>query len=122
MIPQEDEKRIRQAFAKTLLLCLCACTPPLLSLVGLFRPNGVSPSQWFERSGSVMTVVAMLAQFETYSVSAMIRGGGFAESWDAYRKYSPYQNLAAALSLLLVAVGTVIWGYGDLWFSQAAWE
>jgi hypothetical protein len=75
-----------------------------------------TPGQWFERSGAVMTVFSVFAQFKAGSVATMIEGGMFEESREAYRKYKPYQTVAAVVSLVLVVIGTVIWGYGDLLF------
>jgi hypothetical protein len=63
-----------------------------------------------------MTVLAVFAQFKATSIAAMIAGGMFGESWEAYHKYKRSQALANGLSLVLVVVGTVVWGYGDLLF------
>ena len=77
-----------------------------------------TPGQWFERSGAVMTAFAAFAQFKASSIATMIRGGTFAESWEAYHKYKRYQAGVATLSLVLVVIGTVVWGYGDLLFDR----
>jgi hypothetical protein len=116
MIDPEHEKRITRAFARVFVLCLCAVLPPLISLTGIFRPQGEPLGQWFERSGAVMTVFAVFAQIGAGGIAAMIAGGTFAESWQAYHKYKRLQAIAAGLTLVLVVVGTVVWGYGDLLF------
>jgi hypothetical protein len=114
MIDPGHERRIRRAFIWAFALCLCALLPPLLSL--LIRPQAEPPGQWFERSGAVMTVFAVLAQFKAVNIATMIEGGMFEESREAYRKYKGYQAFASGLSLVLVVIGTVVWGYGDLLF------
>jgi hypothetical protein len=77
-----------------------------------------TPGQWFERRGAVMTAFAVFAQFKAGSIATMIAGGTFGESWEAYHKYKRLQAVAAGLSLVLVVVGTVVWGYGDLLFPR----
>ncbi|MGD0103845.1 MAG: hypothetical protein ABSC06_07385 [Rhodopila sp.] len=119
MIDPAYEQRIRRAIVWAISLCICAVIPPLLSLVGRFRPQTESPGQWFERSGAVMTVFAVFAQFKANGIATMIAGGTFAESWEAYHKYKRYQAAVAAVSLVLVVFGTAVWGYGDLIFSLA---
>jgi hypothetical protein len=85
MIPPDYEKRIRHAFLQALILCLCALIPPLFSLTGIFRPEEEPLGQWFQRSGIVMTVLAVLAQFKAGGIATtMIAGGTFAETWEAY--------------------------------------
>jgi cellobiose-specific phosphotransferase system component IIC len=122
MIDPTYEKRVRRAIAWAFVLCLCAAIPPLLSLVGSFRPQAEPPGQWFERSGAVMTAFAVFAQFRASGIATLIAGGTFGESWEAYYKYKRHQAVAAALSLVLVVLGTVVWGYGDLLFPRPRTE
>ena len=99
-------------------LCLCAVIPSFLSLVPEFRPQAEPAGQWFERSGAAMTVLAVFAQFKATSIATMITGQGVAETWEAYRKYNSRQKIAEILSLVLIFVGTLVWGYGDLLISR----
>jgi hypothetical protein len=119
MIPPDYEKDIRRAFLQVLILCLCAVVPPLFSLTGILAPEEETLGQWFQRSGAVMTVLAAFAQFKASGIATMIAGGTFAETWEAYHKYSRFQTLAAWLSLILIVIGTVIWAYGDLLFPES---
>jgi hypothetical protein len=121
MIDPAYERRVRRAIFWAFVLCLCALLPPLLSLPGGFRPQVAQTDtlgQWFERSGAVMTVFAVFAQFKAGGIATMIVGGTFGESWEAYHKYKHHQAVAAVLSLVLVVIGTVVWGYGDLLFPR----
>jgi hypothetical protein len=119
MIPPDYEKRIGHAFQQALILCLCALLPPLFSLTGFFRPEDEPLGLWFQRSGIVMTVLAVLAHFKAAGIATtMIAGGTFAETWEAFHKYNRFQTLAAWLSLILIVIGTVIWAYGDLLFPE----
>jgi hypothetical protein len=119
MIPPDYEKRINDAFRQALILCLCALILPLVSLTGIFRPEDEPLGLWFQRSGIVMTVLAVLAHFKAAGIAtAMIAGGSFAETWEAYHKYNRLQTRAVWLSLILIVIGTLIWAYGDLIFPE----
>jgi hypothetical protein len=118
MIDPGYERRIRRAILWAFGLCVCAVIPPLFSMLGSFRPQAETPGQWFERSGALMTVIAVFAQFKAGSIATMIAGGTFGESWEAYHKYKRHQAVVAGLSLVLVVIGTIVWGYGDLLFPR----
>ena len=114
MIDPRYENRIRRASLWASAFCLLSVIPPLLSLLGSFKPQAEPAGQWFERSGAVMTAFAVFAQFKAGGIASLIQGTTFAESWEAYRKYKAYQASLNILSLSLIIVGTLIWGYGDL--------
>jgi hypothetical protein len=119
MITPDHEDRIKAAILQVLILCLCALLPPLFSLTGIFRPEDEALGLWFQRSGIVMTVLAVLAHFKASGIATtMIAGGTFAETWEAFHKYSRFQTLGAWLSLILIVIGTLIWAYGDLLFPE----
>ena len=63
-----------------------------------------------------MTVIAVFAQFKATSITTMIQGRTYGESREFYRKYKCRQTIVAVLSLVLVVLGTIVWGYGDLLF------
>jgi hypothetical protein len=112
----EHETRVWRAFLWAYGLCLCAVILPLFSTLGIFKPQAEPLGQWFARSGAMMTVIAVFAQFKAASIATMIQGRAFGESWEFYRKYKRRQAFAAGLSLVLVVLGTIVWGYGDLLF------
>jgi ABC-type glycerol-3-phosphate transport system permease component len=113
----EHETRVWRASLWAYGLCLCAVIAPLLSmLLGRFRPQAEPFGQWFARSGAVMTVFAVYAQFKAASIATMIQGRRYGESRAFYRKYNSCQAIVAVLSLVLAVIGTIVWGYGDLLF------
>jgi ABC-type glycerol-3-phosphate transport system permease component len=110
---RKHEARVWRAFLWACGLCLCAVIAPLLSmLLGRFRPQAEPFGQWFARSGAVMTVFAVYAQFKAASIVTMIQGSTRA----LYREYKRRQTIVAVLSLVLAVIGTIVWGYGDLLF------
>ncbi len=63
---------------------------------------------WFQRSGSIMTIVgAYIAFHEARRSIQTIKGNIF------INKELPY----AWLSIVLLIIGTIVWGYGDIPFS-----
>jgi hypothetical protein len=52
------------------------------------------------------------AQFKAASIATMIQGGAYGESRAFYRKYKRRQTIVTGLSLVLVVIGTFVWGYG----------
>jgi hypothetical protein len=93
MIPPDYGKRLDSAFRQVAILCLCAVITPVLSLIGIFRPEEEPLGQSFQRAGIVMTVFAVLAHFKAADIaSTMIAGGAFAETWEAYHKYNRLQT------------------------------
>jgi hypothetical protein len=107
---REHEGRVWRAFLWSYGLCLCAVIPPLFSTLGIFKPQAEPLGQWFARSGAMMTVIAVFAQFKAASIATMIQGRAFGESWAFYRKYKRRQTIVAVLSLVLVVIGTIVWG------------
>ena len=113
---REHERKIRRTFLWACGLCLCAFMTPLISLLGWFRPQAEPLGQWFQRSGAVMTVFAVYAQFQVNNIVTMIAGAGFGNTFGFYWKYQRRQKVVAVLSLVPAIIGTLIWGYGDLLF------
>jgi hypothetical protein len=113
---KEHEARVWRTFLWAYGLCLCAVILPLFSTLGIFKPQAEPLGQWFARSGAMMTVLAVFAQFKAASIATMIAGSAFGESWAFYHKYKRRQAFAARLSLVLVIIGAIVWGYGDLLF------
>jgi hypothetical protein len=95
--------------------CILALLVPcaLLGVPGL-RPGSQTFATWLGRSGSVMSVFALIAQQKISFFEQSIRGTTFAESWALHRKYAIRVALVNSLSLTLAVIGTIIWGYGDL--------
>ena len=71
-LKREHEKRIRRAFLWAFVLCGCAVIPLLFLILGIFRPQPELFGQWFARSGAVMSVIAVVAQFKASGIAPMI--------------------------------------------------
>ncbi|WP_217524961.1 hypothetical protein [Vibrio metschnikovii] len=110
------ESKIAYELLIIIVLMLVAVSFPILALTVPWRPETESLDSWFQRSGSVMTIVCLLIDSKLFSIYRWLHfnnkeRGNFRE---IRRNYAPPYKSAAALALLLTGTGTVIWGYGDL--------
>lgn len=97
-----------------------------LSFVALAWPD-ISPARdtfgaWFQRSGSVMVIAAIWVEFILLKISPFIDPSESAyavpfEVPPVYRRW--FRGLSGA-AVVFALLGTVIWGYGDLFFPEGS--
>jgi hypothetical protein len=96
-------------------LLAIGCWAPIYALI-FPRPESELAGVWLQRSGSLMTVCALLAAHLISGAKSSITPAGF--GWVGLNElraaYLPRQNKFEVLSLVIVLIGTLIWGYGDL--------
>ena len=98
------------------LLVAFAIIPAAYSLY--LDVNGSNES-WFQRSGSLMVLFAVLLQLNLLKYSEVEESSGvFIEGKPAMksRPLPPLKKAMQLLAFILAALGTFIWGYGDLLF------
>ncbi|MBH1605151.1 hypothetical protein I5U63_08785 [Stenotrophomonas maltophilia] len=105
-------RRIELCFI--VVLCVAAIIAPLAALIIPLRPASESLPGWFQRSGAVTSVFAVLAQFRISAFYERIRGGTFAESWQLFHFFIGHYRLVSTAVATVTVVGAIIWGYGDL--------
>ncbi|MBQ0761395.1 MAG: hypothetical protein KBT78_01015 [Marinobacter psychrophilus] len=113
-----DEK-IFWALIQSIPLLLIAALIPFLATVEALRPEAEDTALWFQRSGSLTVLFAVLSEFRLQTVDEHINPRGI---WDSFQenmkqKYSRKHFLLSAISVLLAIIGTIIWGYGDLFIA-----
>ena len=102
------------------LLTLSAVIP-ICAWYGFLQQDD-NVSIWFQRSGSLTVLFAVWAEYKLFKIrkltNPMSEGG---ETWQdlAHQgalktKYGKMFNVINFISVILVILGTVIWGYGDL--------
>ncbi len=116
-LKREHDAKIRKTLTKAKVFCALACVSCLIPLIPHIKPLCEAQALWFQRSGSMMTVFAIIAQTNASTLPDMIRGGVFAESYAFYHKYKNVVGVVTVLSALLVVTGTLVWGYGDIPFN-----
>ena len=93
-----------------------AIATPILACIDVFRPSTEGFSTWFQRSGSAMVVFALLAEMRAYQMLEVFRtetyqGDSFYQAKTDFQNQAQIFNIAA---FILIAIATLIWGYGDL--------
>lgn len=78
------------------------------------------PEIWFQRSGSLMTVVLLVADYYVYKLFNDVGESNMMPRFamrtkDAYRKYV---KIFPYFAIFLTVLATFIWGYGDIIFLE----
>gem|GEM_PF-836298 len=102
------------------VLCVCylfvfvAVTAPVVAYfdhIPIFEDRAV----WFQRSGALTTIFALLATTLRDFGSNALYAGGFGEQAKLNVKIEFHQRFSEifVVGFFLTVLGTVIWGYGD---------
>jgi hypothetical protein len=104
-----------RALCVAIALLLVAVLTPVLS-VYLPRIEGQSLNLWFQRSGSLATILALIAEVAIVRAKLSITPAGF--GWpgvnEQRRRFLPLLGRVEWAVLVTTLGGTLIWGYGDL--------
>lgn len=82
----------------------------LMIKIGLNIPLAMkdSPELWFQRSGSLITLVGVLLEYHLVKIRFM--------PYSERAEQKQISNFPERVVLLMIVIGTIIWGYGDLLF------
>lgn len=100
------------------LLLALGVIPTALALSLDWQPAGESAGGWFQRSGSILVVFSVLADAILASLFTSLFPGSqtVVLTDDDAVSLKPLYAIVSVFAVVLTAVGTVIWGYGDLFF------
>ncbi|MBL7005129.1 MAG: hypothetical protein ISR69_14015 [Gammaproteobacteria bacterium] len=89
---------------------------PIIAIFVSVRPEGESLNTWFQRSGSIMVIVAVWAEVKLSHIQHLLNPTGVYtnDCLKLRKEYGTYYNLIVWLVSLIAVAGTLIWGYGDL--------
>ncbi|SIT12499.1 hypothetical protein [Neptunomonas antarctica] len=93
-------------FMSYFLVFLGVLTPMLVLFSIVEPPKGEPPHIWFQRSGSLLVIFAIVAE------SILLQGNENFKNLKVAWKTS--YSVAKILSPILAIIGTMIWGYGDI--------
>ncbi|MBP0943123.1 hypothetical protein V2K16_22865 [Pseudomonas alliivorans] len=87
-----------------------------LSLIPSLVPNGQSVPAWFQRSGSITTIGALVINLFVSRIRDGLEGRALGSIYGqcVFKEVRPYFKVAAIATVALTIVGTIVWGYGDL--------
>ena len=116
MSQYREEGRLLLARWLFILSLGAAVAAPLFALVIPFRPSNEMACTWFQRSGSLMVMLSLLAELSAVRIFNLLNPSGFVSV--GFKEFeNKYKNLPvkySVLCLIAIGTGTVIWGYGDL--------
>lgn len=95
-----------------------------LSFVALVWPD-ISPTRdtfgaWFQRSGSVMVVAAIWVEFILLKINPFVDPSltAYAVPFEVPPLYRRWFRVLSGVAVGFALLGTIIWGYGDLFFTE----
>ncbi len=107
------------AVVLAVLFLVASFAMPILAL-SLPRPDEQPLDLWFQRSGSVTTVFALIAEMVIVRAKLSITPAGF--GWpglnEQRRFFIPLLGKIEWPMLVLTITGTLIWGYGDIYLQK----
>lgn len=110
--------RARKRTAKLVWACyfllFVAAASPFIGYYDI-RPNFEAREIWFQRSGSLTTIFALLSTTIMDLASRLLYSGGFGDKARLIvkREFEFRFLMIFGVGFFLTVVGTVIWGYGD---------
>ena len=117
-----DEERpiVRRALIFGVVSIVVGVLIPIVAIVFPWRPEGEPIETWFQRSGSVMVIIAVWAEVKLSGIySALNPTGIIGIGGDVLRnEYVTYYKWIVGLVAVVAVAGTIIWGYGDLIFAN----
>jgi len=101
-----------------ILFLLLSIVSPVLAFYTPWTPHGESLGVWMQRSGSVMVLFGLLAEARAINCFFILNPSGLVESNidEAKIKYGSSPKLLNLIAFFIIALGTLIWGYGDIPF------
>ena len=115
------ESRISKELYVIGFLLFISALIPICAWHGFFQQD-LDVSIWFQRSGSLTVLFAVWAEYKIFKVHTLTMP--MSEGGETYQdaahtgvlktKYGKKLNAINFVSVSLVILGTIIWGYGDL--------
>ena len=107
---------IETQLIQSILIILSALLVPILSVLCKWYPEGESVGSWFQRSGSLVVMLTIWAEYKLFSINSEINPTGIVISkhTEIKNKYKKPHIITSYCALTLAILGTIIWGYGDL--------
>lgn len=116
------DKYVREADAKImaeLIQCIPLFLIAILSAIFAYHsfmiPCGENPEVWFQRSGSIVVLLAVWIEYKLFKINGDVHPSGMSTSQlnKLTEKYGTSHKVASYLAAALAITGTFIWGYGD---------
>lgn len=112
-----DEGYVKRSGMLVSFWFLLAVLALVLGFFGILRPDSQTVPMWFQRSGSVATVLLILAERRLSILIDKLnpRGIGDLAVIELWNKYSSDLIFYRDRITVFIMLSTIIWGFGDLW-------
>lgn len=120
----EENKPWKIFYRKGTAIIVCGLFLSLIFMVigwcGLLNYFNEQNGIWFQRSGSIMTVILLFSDYYVYKLSTDIRQRNMIPPSAMIIKdnYRPYITMLKYLAFSLTILATFIWGYGDIIYRE----
>lgn len=110
----------RAALAKrwSLVFVVISALIPILALLGVMKPEAEALDSWFQRCGALIVFFASIGEYFSLKILSIYSPGEEAGLPDTPRKSHDCSQaqLLSVVSFVMIGLGTLIWGYGDLFW------
>lgn len=113
---EETVESIKKKLILYGILSVLCFFPPALSICIDLMPDKENLASWFQRSGSIMVVLAVWAEFKLLAIEGYISPSGtaYVVPFDTPAYFKTLYKVVSVTLVVAIIIGTVIWGYGDL--------
>ncbi|WP_394224455.1 hypothetical protein [Alteromonas gracilis] len=115
MEPKEEFDKYQAARWKFFVSVFLSIACGVLALTGLLKPSTEELGVWFQRSGSLIVLFAVLGEYYVSKMASTLRPAGHVGITKMEETLPKTVGLFHLIALFLAIIGTFIWGYGDLW-------
>ncbi|MBA6231379.1 MULTISPECIES: hypothetical protein [unclassified Colwellia] len=115
-----QEWYVEKRLALSLILITLAISLPLLALYYPYMPPKETIGTWFQRSGSLITFLGVCVEFIIFRVPDYVYANGsqpgFPCAFDGGGMHEKIYRFVKVTGVIVILLGTLIWGYGDIPF------
>ena len=114
------EKLIKQQKRIFLTFTILALLTPIIVITIPWLPEKENLAHWFQRSGSLVVILTLIAESSAIAIYNILNPSGFVGTSfaEVSKQYESLPKKYTKISLLLIGIGTFIWGYGDLFIQN----
>jgi len=115
-----EDREIKRTLIKCFPLVILAIVIPILAIFSVLKPEGEELTVWFQRSGSIVVLLAVWIEYNLFQIHGEIYPTGFIpEDGDKFTlKYGKPYDALKLVGAVLAVWGTIIWGYGDILYGK----
>lgn len=113
------QRDVMLRFWGSVISLILAAVVPFAACSFDLKPAIDTQAEWFQRSGSIMVLIAVAVEYELFKISSVVDPSGFAsvKTNELRDTYFPRLGSLKIIGAMIAITGTVIWGYGDILYN-----